>query len=78
MIFIYAMLLFMPCRIGECIDLSQYDVKTDGRIIQADTSVIIALITTTTATVIGLFLIAAQWLFKNGDKSASKIDDEKK
>jgi hypothetical protein len=75
--FVYAMLLLLPCWWSPvCTDITPYAVGKDSTIVRADTTVIITLITTTTATVIGLFIIAARWLFKHPSDEAEKKDSK--
>lgn len=70
-IFIYACLLFLPCLNNNyfiCIDIQNYYIPAGKKIFQASDSIIITIMTSTTATVISLFAIAANWLFKNSGK----------
>jgi hypothetical protein len=69
--FTYAMSLLLPCwwDLACIIDLKSSKSFT---VIKADNAVVITLITTTTATVIGLFIIAARWLFKMPNEDAGK------
>lgn len=70
-VFIYSLLLFLPCLSFDflCFNtVEKYTILPKARFIQASETVVIALITTTTASVIGLFVIAANWLFKKSSE----------
>lgn len=69
--FIYAMLLLLPCWWNPACIIDVTSSKT-FTVIKADNTVVITLIATTTATVIGLFMIAARWLFKQPNDETDK------
>lgn len=67
---VWGLLLNIECRFGLCLSMSK-------SFFHLSDTIIISIITSTTATVIGLFGIAAYWLFGNGETKARKQSDQK-